>query len=152
MLTFFAMKKSKAGLGRGPKNFHSSPKGAQKGVNLENGMPIKCEQKAKCYFAFCALKSQLTTSRLPFAVLPWRCRFVLVQELLFAGCFFRFAPYGRALVGARCGYMPHKPLGTDQTAKCGKMLPVKRKQGEKCYFSPCALISKLTTSCYLSMM
>ena len=26
------------------------------------------------------------------------------------------------------------------------MLPVKRKQGEKCYFSPCALISKLTTS------
>ncbi|MCI7535305.1 MAG: hypothetical protein SOT02_03415 [Elusimicrobiaceae bacterium] len=48
--------------------------------------------------------------------------------------------------------MPHKPLGTDQTAKGGKMLPVKRKQGEKCYFSPCALISKLTTSCYLSMM
>ena len=25
-------------------------------------------------------------------------------------------------------------------------MPVKRKQGEKCYFSPCALISKLTTS------
>ncbi|MDY6129078.1 MAG: hypothetical protein SPH98_03835 [Elusimicrobiaceae bacterium] len=38
--------------------------------------------------------------------------------------------------------MPHKPLGTDQTAKCGKMLPLKRKQGEKCYFSPCAFISK----------
>ena len=65
-----------------------------------------------------------------------------VQELVFVGCFFRFAPYGRALVGARCGYMPHKPLGTDQTDKCGKMLPLKRKQGEKCYFSPCALISK----------
>ncbi|MCI7535832.1 MAG: hypothetical protein SOT02_02305 [Elusimicrobiaceae bacterium] len=38
--------------------------------------------------------------------------------------------------------MPHKPLGTDQTAKGGKMLPLKRKQGEKCYFSPCAFISK----------
>ena len=68
--------------------------------------------------------------------------FVLVQELVFAGCFFRFAPYGRALVWARCGYMPHKPLGTDQTAKCGKMWPVKRKQKAKCYFAFCALISK----------
>ena len=38
--------------------------------------------------------------------------------------------------------LPHKPLGTDQTTKCGKMWPIKRKQGEKCYFSPCALISK----------
>ena len=42
--------------------------------------------------------------------------------------------------------LPHKPLGTDQTAKCGKMLPLKRKQGEKCCFSPCAFISKLTNS------
>ncbi len=68
--------------------------------------------------------------------------FVLEQELVFAGCFFRFAPYGRALVWAQCGCMPHKPLGTDQTAKYEKMWPIKRKQGEKCYFSPCALISK----------
>ena len=43
--------------------------------------------------------------------------------------------------------MPHKPKGTDQTAKCGKMWPIKRKQGEKCYFSPCALKSQLTNSC-----
>ena len=41
---------------------------------------------------------------------------------------------------------PHKPKGTDQTAKCGKMWPIKRKQGEKCYFSPCALKSPLTNS------
>ncbi|WP_428058762.1 hypothetical protein [Candidatus Avelusimicrobium faecicola] len=26
------------------------------------------------------------------------------------------------------------------------MLPIKRNQGEKCYFSPCALRTKLTTS------
>ena len=102
-------------------------------------MPTKCERGTKCYFVPRALKSPLTTSRgLSSLALPS----VLVQEIVFAGCFFRFAPYGRALVGARCGYMPHKPLGTAQTAKCGKMLPLKRKQGEKCYFSPCAFISK----------
>ena len=67
---------------------------------------------------------------------------VPVQELMFAGCFFRFAPYGRALVWAQCGRTPHKPKGTAQTAKCGKMWPVKRKQKAKCYFAFCALISK----------
>ena len=46
--------------------------------------------------------------------------------------------------GAPPQELPHKPLGTDQTAKCGKMLPIKRKQGEKCYFSPCALKFPLT--------
>ena len=93
---------------------------------------------------FCSPRIKIPAYQQPHAVavLSWRCRCALVQERVFAGCFFRFAPYGRALVGARCGYMPHKPLGTDQTAKCGKMLPLKRKQGEKCYFSPCAFISK----------
>ena len=93
---------------------------------------------------FCSPRIKIPAYQQPpaVAVLPWRCRFVPVQELVFAGCFFRFAPYGRALVWAQCGCMPHKPKGTDQTAKCGKMLPIKRKQGEKCYFSPCALISK----------
>ena len=47
---FFAMKKSKAGLGRRPKNCHSSLKAAQKGLNLENCLPIKCERGTKCYF------------------------------------------------------------------------------------------------------
>ena len=28
-------------------------------------------------------------------------------------------------------------------------MPIKRKQGEKCYFSPCALKTKLTNSCLL---
>ena len=37
---FFAMKKSKAGLGCNPKNFHISLKAGQKGLNLENGLPI----------------------------------------------------------------------------------------------------------------
>ena len=97
---------------------------------------------------FCSPRIKIPAYHQLFAVLPWRCRFVLVQESLFAGCFFRFAPYGRALVGARCGYMPHKPLGTDQTAKCGKMWPIKRKQKAKCYFAFCALKSPLTTSCY----
>ena len=48
--------------------------------------------------------------------------------------------------GAPPQELPHKPKGTAQTAKYGKMLPIKRKQGEKCYFSPCALKSLLTTS------
>ena len=93
---------------------------------------------------FCSPRIKISAYQMPPAVrrsslaLP----FVLVQELVFAGCFFRFVPYGRALVGARCGYMPHKPLGTDQTAKCGKMWPIKRKQKAKCYFAFCAFISK----------
>ena len=31
------------------------------------------------------------------------CRGALVQEFVFAGCFFKFATYGRALVWAQCG-------------------------------------------------
>ena len=93
---------------------------------------------------FCSPRIEIPAYQQLFAVavLPWRCRFVPVQELLFVGCFFRFAPYGRALVWAQCGYMPHKPKGTDQTAKGEKMWPLKRKQKAKCYFAFCALISK----------
>ena len=99
---------------------------------------------------FCSPRIKIPAYHQPPAV----CRsslalpFVLVQELVFAGCFFRFAPYGRALVWAQCGCMPHKPKGTDQTAKGGKMLPVKCERGTKCYFVPRALKSQLTTSCY----
>ena len=81
-----------------------------------------------------------------FSSLALPCR--TVQELLFVGCFFRFAPYGRALVWAQCGRTPHKPKGTDQTAKGGKMWPIKRKQKAKCYFAFCALKSPLTNSRY----
>ena len=95
---------------------------------------------------FCSPRIEIPAYHQLFAFLPWCFCFVPIQELLFVGCFFRFAPYGRALVGAQCGCMLHKPLGTDQTAKCGKMWPIKRKQGEKCYFSPCALKSPLTNS------
>ena len=49
--------------------------------------------------------------------------------------------------GAQPQELPHKPLGTDQTAKGGKMLPIKRKQKAKCYFVPRALKSPLTNSC-----
>ena len=95
---------------------------------------------------FCSPRIEIPAYQQLFCRSSLALPFVLVQELVFVGCFFRFAPYGRALVWAQCGCMPHKPKGTAQTAKCGKMLPVKRKQGEKCYFSPCALISKLTNS------
>ena len=40
-----------------------SLKAAQKGLNLENSMPVKCERGTKCYFVPRALKSPLTTSR-----------------------------------------------------------------------------------------
>ena len=43
---------------------------------------------------------------------------------------------------------PYHQLLNKKAAKGGKMWPLKRKQGEKCYFSPCALISKLTNSRY----
>ena len=46
--------------------------------------------------------------------------------------------------GAQPQELPHKPKGTDQTAKYGKMLPIKRKQKAKCYFAFCALKSPLT--------
>ncbi len=41
-----------------------------------------------------------------------------------------------------------KPKGGAKGLKFGKMWPLKRKQGKKCYFSPCALRTKLTNSCY----
>ena len=44
--------------------------------------------------------------------------------------------------GAPPQELPHKPKGTAQTAKYGKMLPIKRKQKAKCYFAFCAFISK----------
>ena len=50
--------------------------------------------------------------------------------------------------GAPPQELPHKPLGTDQTAKCGKMLPLKCERGTKCYFVPRALKTQLTTSRY----
>ena len=43
-----------------------SLKAAQKGLNLENGMPIKCERGTKCYFVPRALKSKLTKCRPPW--------------------------------------------------------------------------------------
>ena len=33
----------------------------------------------------------------------------------------------------------HKPKGGAKGLKFGKWYAIKRKQGEKCYFSPCAL-------------
>ena len=50
---FFCNEKKKGGFGAQP-------------LLKKNGMPIKRKQKAKCYFAFCALKTKLTTSRPPF--------------------------------------------------------------------------------------
>ena len=38
--------------------------------------------------------------------------------------------------------MLHKPKGGAKGLKFGKWYALKRKQGEKCYFSPCAFISK----------
>ena len=63
---FFCNEKKKGGFGAPPKNSYISLKAAQKGLNLENGLPTKCERGTKCYFVPRALKSQLTTSRPPF--------------------------------------------------------------------------------------
>ena len=53
-------------MGRRPKNCYISLKAVQKGLNLENGLPTKCERGTKCYFVPRALKSPLTNSRQPF--------------------------------------------------------------------------------------
>ncbi len=67
-----------------------SLKAAQKGLNLENGMPTKCERGTKCYFVPRALKSPLTNSRppLPFflGVAVQNSTRVSVRRLFFQIC------------------------------------------------------------------
>ena len=65
-----------------------STKAAQKGLNLENGLPIKCERGTKCYFVPRALKSQLTNSCLPFllSVAVQSSTRISVRRLFFQIC------------------------------------------------------------------
>ena len=58
----------------------------------------------------------------------------------------------KAGFGAQPQELPHKPKGTDQTAKYGKMWPVKCERGTKFYFVPRALKFQLTTSRGLSSL
>ena len=86
--SFSAMRKRRAGLGRRPKNFPSSTKAVQKGLNLENGMPTKCERGTKCYFVPRALKTELTKCRAPFflGVAVRASTRVIVHRLFFQIC------------------------------------------------------------------
>ena len=59
---------------------------------------------------------------------------------LFAFFFCNEKKKGR--FGVQPHELPHKPKGGAKGLKFGKWYAIKRKQGEKCYFSPCALISK----------
>ena len=60
---FFCNEKKKGGFGAPPQELLHKPKDGAKGLKFGKLFAIKRKQKAKCYFAFCALKSPLTNSR-----------------------------------------------------------------------------------------